>query len=131
MRIEKTSLQQALSNMLGAPVLRASRKTKPLKGGTLGDVRLVSGMAKTADGRKLPYRLVLKTQKKWERPGDPVSWRREIDLYASGFGAVLGEALRWPVCCHAELSGGGTRPSPGKALRAPGTAGAFGLLQRR
>lgn len=80
-------------------------KTKSLKGGTLGDVRLVSGMAKTAGGRKLPYRFVLKTQKKWERPGDPDSWRREYDLYTSKFGAVFTEAFRWPKCYHAEIDG--------------------------
>jgi len=78
-------------------------KSKPLKGGTLGDVRLVTGTAKTANGKRLPYRFVLKTQKKWARPGDPDSWRKEYDLYASGFDTIFTGAFRWPKCYHAEI----------------------------
>lgn len=61
----------------------------PLQGGTVGNVHLVSGTAETAEGEKLPYRIVLKIQKKWERYGDPGSWRREYDLYSSDLGATF------------------------------------------
>ncbi|MCL2003636.1 MAG: aminoglycoside phosphotransferase family protein [Oscillospiraceae bacterium] len=68
---------------------------KQLHGGTLGDVRLI-----TANGT--PF--VWKRQKKWERHGDPGSWRREYDLYASDFGALFTDGLRWPECYHAEIN---------------------------
>jgi hypothetical protein len=58
----------------------------------------------SADGEKLPYRIVLKIQKKWERYGDPGSWRREYDLYASDLGATFSDALRWPTYYHAEIN---------------------------
>ena len=105
MRMKPGTLQCALSKMLDAPIVRANYKAKSLKGGTLGDVRLVSGTAKTADGRELPYQLVFKAQKKWARPGDPDSWRREHDFYTSDFSAVFTESFRPPTCYHAELSG--------------------------
>ncbi|MBO9597825.1 MAG: aminoglycoside phosphotransferase family protein, partial [Cohnella sp.] len=55
-------------------------------------------------GERLPYRIVLKIQKKWERYGDPGSWRREYDLYTSELGATFSDALRWPTCYHAEIN---------------------------
>ncbi|MCL2030615.1 MAG: aminoglycoside phosphotransferase family protein [Oscillospiraceae bacterium] len=68
---------------------------KQLHGGTLGDVRLI-----TANGA--PF--VWKRQKQWERRGDPGSWRREYDLYASDFGSLFTDGLRWPECYHAEIN---------------------------
>jgi len=65
----------------------------PLHGGTLGDVKLIEG------------KFVKKTQKKWERHGDPLSWRREYDLYKSELGSVFTDALRWPECFFAEDRG--------------------------
>lgn len=59
-------------------------KTEQLHGGTLGDVKLVSGIAKTADGEKIPYKIVQKRQEKWERPGAPGSWRRPW-LFGRGY----------------------------------------------
>ena len=76
----------------------------PLQGGTVGNVYLVTGIAETADGEKLPYRIVLKIQNKWERYGDPGSWRREFDLYSSDLGATFSQALRWPICYHADFN---------------------------
>jgi hypothetical protein len=69
----------------------------------LGDVRLVTGVAETAEGDRLPYQVVWKKQDKWERPGDPDSWRREFDLYQSSLGAAFTSAFRWPACYHSEL----------------------------
>lgn len=94
-----------LSKMLSANIISASYQTKQLQGGTLGDVRLVTGMAESINRKKLPYKVVLKIQKKWERPGDPDSWRREYDLYSSDFGKVFTDSLRWPEYYHAEMNG--------------------------
>ncbi len=104
-RVISGTLLPALSSMYGRSVLRADCRTDRLHGGTLGDVRLVTGTAETADGEKLPYKIVLKTQKKWERPGDPDSWRREYDLYVSDFGKILTGPLHGPELYHAGISG--------------------------
>ena len=61
-------------------------------------------MAESADRTKIPYKAVLKTQKKWERPGDPDSWRREYDLYRSNIATVFSDSFRWPECYHAEVN---------------------------
>jgi hypothetical protein len=90
--------------MLGEKIIFADYQTMQLHGGTLGDVRLVTGMAKTAKGRELPYNVVLKTQKKWGRYGDPDSWRREYDLYMSELGATFSGSFRWPGCYHAGIN---------------------------
>ncbi|MCX7615740.1 MAG: hypothetical protein N2Z65_08305, partial [Clostridiales bacterium] len=104
-QIKAETLAHVLSKMLSADIIRASYQTKQLQGGTVGDVRLVTGMAETIEGKKLPYKVVLKIQKKWERPGDPDSWRREYDLYTSDFGKVFTDSLRWPEYYHAEMNG--------------------------
>ncbi|MCJ7842437.1 aminoglycoside phosphotransferase family protein [Lederbergia sp. NSJ-179] len=97
-------LELALSKMFNKTIIRADYRLKELQGGTIGDVRLVTGMAETSDGEHLPYKMVWKTQKKFERYGDPNSWRREYDFYRSNFGALLSESFRWPECYHAEMN---------------------------
>ena len=74
----------------------AGYKVTQLHGGTVGDVKLITGIA----GDKI----VLKTQHKWERYGDSDSWRREYDLYTSDFGKLFNGNLRWPECYHAEIN---------------------------
>lgn len=96
-------LTYVLSKMFGKTIISATYQTKQLQGGTLGDVRFVTGIAETVDSEKLPYKVVRKKQKKWERPGDPNSWRREYDLYQSNLGVAFTPALRWPECYHSEL----------------------------
>jgi hypothetical protein len=98
------TLAMVLTKMLGEPIKRAGYQTTRLHGGTLGDVRLVAGTAETAGGMTLPYQVVLKTQKKWERYDDPDSWRREYDLYNSELGLAFDDSLRWPVCYHKEIT---------------------------
>lgn len=105
----KDTLLEVLSKMFGVDIVRADYQTTQLKGGTVGDVRLVTGIAETGGGGKMPYRLVLKIQKQWERYGDPGSWRREYDLYVSGLGAEFSSGLRWPNCYLAEMNDGETR----------------------
>lgn len=72
--------------------------TKPA-GGSVGHVEILSG---TCEGK--PFKAVVKTQKKWERHGDPLSWRREYDLYVSDTGKIFTKELRWPKCYHAEIN---------------------------
>jgi len=102
------TLSIVLSKMLAADITGTDFQVKKLRGG-IGNVRLVTGTAQAADGRKLPYNIVLKVQKKWERHGDPGSWRREHDLYLSCLADFFSDSLRWPECYHAEIAGDETR----------------------
>lgn len=102
--IKFEKLVNVLSKMLGTGIIDAEYKAKHLYGGTLGEVQLISGKAKDTEGRKHPYQFVLKKQKKWERYGDPNSWRREYDLYTSDLGKLFDESLRWPECYYIEIS---------------------------
>ncbi|MCL2812047.1 MAG: phosphotransferase [Clostridia bacterium] len=103
-KVDLQTLIHVLSKMLGLDIRHADYETQRLHGGTLGDVWLVVGMAETAKGVKVPYRVVWKTQKKWERYGDPDSWRREYDLYLSDLGEAFSDSFCWPACYHAEFS---------------------------
>lgn len=102
--IQTKRLGCVLTKMLGKPIQHANCQTKQLQGGTLGDVRLITGMAETEDGDKVLYKVVLKIQNKWERYGDPGSWRREYDLYSSDLGTAFTNSFRWPECYHAEMN---------------------------
>jgi len=90
--------------MFGTELIGAEYNSKCLHGGTVGEVRLVSGVAVTDGGEKQSFNVVQKIQKKWERHGDPGSWRREYDLYTSDFGTLFTDSLRWPECYHAEMN---------------------------
>ena len=102
--LTEDSLKNALSKMFDAKIISVDFTSRQLQGGTVGDVRLVTGAAKTAEGEKLPYNIILKVQKKWARQNDPESWRREYDLYLSNLGDFFTDSFRWPKCYHAELS---------------------------
>ncbi|WP_336773220.1 aminoglycoside phosphotransferase family protein [Paenibacillus sp. MMO-58] len=104
MNIKLEKLIYALNQRFKKEIIAADYQAMPLQGGTVGNVYLVLGTAETAEGEILPYRIVLKIQKKWERYGDPGSWRREYDLYSSDLGTIFSEALRWPTCYHAEFN---------------------------
>lgn len=104
MMIKMETLNSVLSQMFNKEVRSADFRKAPLQGGTVAKVELATGTAETADGDKRPYRVVLKTQKKWERFADPDSWRREYDLYASELGATFTDAFCWPACYHAEMN---------------------------
>ena len=103
--IKTETLVRILSKMLGTEIASASHNVTELQGGTVGDVQLIEGIAETAVDDKYPYKIVLKTQEKWERFGDPDSWRREYDLYISGLDEILPDTIRWPKCYHAEING--------------------------
>ena len=104
-RISDETLTRVLSAALNENIIRADYKTERLQGGTIGDVRLVTGTAVTAGGTCLPYKLIYKTHKIWIRFGDPDSWRREYDLYTSDFTKIFTESFRWPKCYHTEIDG--------------------------
>ncbi|MRN53760.1 aminoglycoside phosphotransferase family protein [Paenibacillus monticola] len=104
MNIKSETLIYVLGRYLKKDILSADFLTTPLQGGTVGNVHLVTGIAETADGEKMPYRIVLKIQKKWERYNDPDSWRREYDLYMSDLGKTFSDTFRWPTCYHAEMN---------------------------
>lgn len=104
MNIKLEKLIYALNQQIQKDIIATDYQIVPLQGGTVGNVYLVAGTAETAEGDILPYRIVLKIQKKWERYSDPGSWRREYDLYSSDLGATFSEALRWPTCYHAEFN---------------------------
>ena len=92
-------LLDVLSTMRGVAVTEASYTVSELHGGTLGQVRLVQGVA-----IDVPFSVVWKTQRRWERHGDPDSWRREYDLYQGPLGQPSAVGLRWPACYRAELT---------------------------
>ncbi|MFD0587242.1 aminoglycoside phosphotransferase family protein [Paenibacillus sp. GCM10027627] len=101
--IKPEILALVLSKMLDMTIIRADYQLKELQGGTVGDVQLVTGMAETSAGESMPYKVVWKTQKKFERYGDPDSWRREYDLYVSDIKKVFNDSFRLPECYHAEI----------------------------
>ncbi|MDL4842443.1 phosphotransferase [Aquibacillus rhizosphaerae] len=104
MNIKPETLICALSHQFKTAVISANYQSKSLQGGTVGNVYLITGSAETIDSKKIPYRIVLKIQKKWERYGDPNSWRREYDLYSSDLGSTFSDNFRWPKCYHAEIN---------------------------
>ena len=104
--LTEENLKNALSKMFGTQIIRVDFHAEQLQGGTVGDVRLVTGIAETA-GAELPYEIILKVQKKWTRQHDPDSWRREYDLYSSQLGDLFTGSLRWPNCFHAEMNSSG------------------------
>ena len=76
-----------------------------LNGGTVGAVFIVKGQALCSDGAVHPWSAVLKVQKCWSRPGDPLSWRRELLMYQSGIFDLLPEGLDVPRCYGVEDKG--------------------------
>lgn len=104
-QIHKPSLLKALGAMLDREVLDATFEAEPLHGGTLGDVRLLRGQAQAGEER-LPFALVVKTQKQWTRPGDPNSWRREYDLYRASLFADMPQGLQVPPAYLLETEDG-------------------------
>ena len=103
-KINQETLKHVLTRALGEKITAADYTTGELQGGTVGDVLLVKGTARTVNGENRPYRVVLKIQEKWERYGDPLSWRREYDLYSSGLSEYFFRELRWPECYYKEMN---------------------------
>jgi hypothetical protein len=106
--IEKTSLLQALTSLSGKTVIDAAYEIEKLQGGSLGEVCCVSAEAVTESGRQ-HYKLVIKTQRKWERHGDPDCWRREHDLYKADIFIDFSNQVKLPRCLLLEEEVGLTR----------------------
>lgn len=85
-------------------IISTNYQLSPLQGGTLGQVYLVSGIAEAVNKEKIPYRIVLKLQNKWERYSDSESWRREFDLYTSSFRSTFSDGFRLPICYYAIMN---------------------------
>lgn len=98
--LDEKQLKIAISKMFSKTIEDFSYESKRLHGGTLGDVQLISGTVKCHNMQVQPYKLVMKSQKKWKRFSDPNSWRREYDLYASDINHLFDESLRWAKCYH-------------------------------
>jgi hypothetical protein len=97
----------ALSSYFGETITQATKKIKRLEGGTVADVFLVKGMAMTSSCVKMPYSMIWKYTKKWNRPGDALSWRREFDWVQSHQNVDLGIDLKMPICYHKEIDSDG------------------------
>jgi len=103
--IDNTELDKALRKKLGEDALAIEFQVERLHGGTIGDVLLVSGKAEIG-GSEEPFCMVYKHQKKWSRYADPLSWRREYDLYDALPDDVFTDNLRRPACYHKNISDG-------------------------
>lgn len=101
--VDMETLKVVVGKMFDTDIDSATVDMKELQGGTVGDVHLVSGVAETNDGRTFAYEVVLKIQKKWNRPSDSESWRREYDLYTAGIDDVFCNRFSWPTCYHSEI----------------------------
>ena len=104
MEFSKKSLQEVLTKKWNQEVVDAEFNITQAKGGTVGDVSFVTGTAEMSMGEKKPFQLIYKMQKKWERYGDPNSWRREYDLYRSELSNSFADSLRWPECYSARMN---------------------------
>lgn len=93
-----------LTSLLNKPVVSFEYEETPLDGGTIGDVRLLSGQAVTDTDERIPFKIVYKSHKKFERPGDPHSWKREYDLYISDIDNTFTDEFRWPKYYRAEIN---------------------------
>lgn len=103
MNFDEEKLKKVLGMVLGCDIKDVRYELKQLHGGTVGDVKLISGLAQGEDDKAIPYKVVLKTQKKWERPFDAHSWRREYDLYASSLEEAFDPSFSWPTCYYKEM----------------------------
>jgi hypothetical protein len=103
-KIKTETLLTVVGKILGVPVKNANYNIKALHGGNVGDVMLVSGMAKTEKADRVPFNFVLKKSNRWERHADPLSWRREYDLYKTNLASFFLPEMRWPICYHAEMN---------------------------
>ncbi len=101
-KIEQSDLTPVVAQALGdktAAVL--DWQQRELQGGTVGEVHLLEGQARTATTASRPWSLVVKIQRPWTRWGDPECWRRELRLYQSDFFATWPPSLHVPTCYKA------------------------------
>lgn len=102
--VNKETLELVLQKALKKPLSVMAFKSKMLQGGTVGSVYQIFGQAVAPDQSEEDFKLVLKVQKKWERFQDPLSWRREFDLYQSELSNYFSDAFSWPICYHSAIN---------------------------
>jgi len=102
--MQREKLNCALLKMLNIEIMDFEYSETDLQGGTIGAVKLVSGTAEAAVNNKIPFKLVYKRHEKFERYGDPGSWRREHDLYSTDLQAAFDGSFRMPKCYHTEIT---------------------------
>ena len=107
--INQQELLEALSNMLGETIFKATSQVETMHGGTVARVFFISGTADGAKGSSHCYKMVLKLQQIWKRPNDQHSWRREYDFYTSNIDLLLTNALHIPKCYLATMNENETR----------------------
>lgn len=95
---------RALSVYFGEKITQATKQTEELHGGTVASVFLVQGSALTSSKGEQPYQMIWKYTKKWDRPGDPLSWRREYDWVNQSKEISFHKDLRMPICYYMEMS---------------------------
>ena len=69
--LTEAKLTEVLTKTLRTKIIRTDFRTEQLQGSTVGDIRLSTGDAETAAGDKLPYKVILKVQKKMGAPRRP------------------------------------------------------------
>ncbi|MCL2774465.1 MAG: aminoglycoside phosphotransferase family protein [Oscillospiraceae bacterium] len=90
-----------MNKKFGKNIINADYRVKQLYKVESGDVRLISGIAKTSGGERLTYKVVVKMQPKGEIPGESLC--REYDLFMSDFDKVFNNTLRWAEYYHFEI----------------------------
>jgi len=99
--LKTEELSLALSKKFGKKVKNVAYQLTQLQGGTIADVKLISGIATTVDGEALPYKVALKTQR-----SELFAEQRyfEYELYTSGFSELFTAEFRCAECYHAEIA---------------------------
>lgn len=83
-----------------------SCRIEEFKEGTQGEVYLVQGVCLYEDNgisKKNNWEVVLKIQKKWDRFGDPESWKREYLMYKNKVFEKLPNCIRVPKCFEIKI----------------------------
>lgn len=83
-----------------------SWEMKEFKVGTVGEVYIVEGDCFYSDNeskKKINWDVVLKIQKKWDRIGDPESWKREFLMYHNNIFEKLPNNLSAPKCYEMKI----------------------------
>lgn len=102
--INSDTLKKVLTDMHNLPIADVVFDVKELQGGTVALVYLIEGTFITNNKNQHAFKVVLKKQSKWERFRDPLSWRREFDLYSSNMTEFFSDSFRWPQCYHADMN---------------------------
>lgn len=101
--IKKESLIAALNNKFDKEIFDVEYTANRLCKGTVAEVIKIEGSAKNHE-YILPFKLVLKIQKKWNRHLDPLCWRREYDIYLNKLDKEISRFIRLPECYLLEES---------------------------